>query len=77
MLFRHRAQAGRRLAERLVHLKGDGAIFLGLPRGMPVAFRVALALRAPMGRSGHAHRGCLFLGQLGERRATGPADRVR
>ena len=48
--FRDRADAGRRLAARLVaeDLQGD-LIVLGLPRGgVPLAFEVALALDAPL-----------------------------
>jgi putative phosphoribosyl transferase len=48
--FADRADAGRRLAERLVHHAGrDGVIVLGLPRGgVPVAAEVARALHAPL-----------------------------
>jgi predicted phosphoribosyltransferase len=48
--FADRADAGRRLAERLVHYVGrDGVIVLGLPRGgVPVAAEVARALHAPL-----------------------------
>ncbi|MBT2481543.1 phosphoribosyltransferase family protein [Streptomyces sp. ISL-94] len=49
MQFIHRADAGRRLAEALRHLKGDNPVVLGLPRGgIPVAFEVAQALGAPL-----------------------------
>ncbi|MFD9407881.1 phosphoribosyltransferase family protein [Streptomyces sp. NPDC059989] len=49
MQFTHRADAGRRLAEALRHLKGDNPVVLGLPRGgIPVAFEVAQALGAPL-----------------------------
>ncbi|MFB7264409.1 phosphoribosyltransferase family protein [Streptomyces nojiriensis] len=49
MLFTHRAQAGERLAEALRHLKGEDPVVLGLPRGgVPVAYRVARALGAPL-----------------------------
>jgi predicted phosphoribosyltransferase len=48
MLFRDRAEAGRRLAERLGKLSGD-VLVLGLPRGgIPVAHEVARALQAPL-----------------------------
>ena len=48
MLFRDRAEAGRRLAERLGKLPGD-VLVLGLPRGgIPVAHEVARALGAPL-----------------------------
>jgi predicted phosphoribosyltransferase len=49
MRFRDRADAGRRLAERLAHLRGEDAVVLALPRGgVPVAAPVAHALGAPL-----------------------------
>ena len=49
MPFTDRADAGRRLAQRLVHLRGGDNVALGLPRGgVPVAFEVALALEVPL-----------------------------
>ncbi|WP_171165490.1 phosphoribosyltransferase [Streptomyces sp. I05A-00742] len=49
MRFDDRVDAGRRLAERLEHLRSDHPVVLGLPRGgVPVAFQVAHALRAPL-----------------------------
>ncbi|MFD9478703.1 phosphoribosyltransferase family protein [Streptomyces nojiriensis] len=49
MLFTHRAEAGEKLAEALRHLKEEDPVVLGLPRGgVPVAYRVARALGAPL-----------------------------
>ena len=50
MRFHDRRDGGRRLAERLAHYSGGAdVIVLGLPRGgVPVAFEVADALRAPL-----------------------------
>lgn len=47
--FADRADAGRRLAERLLPLAGEHPIVLALPRGgLPVAREIALALDAPL-----------------------------
>ena len=47
--FTDRVDAGRRLAERLMGLRGHGVVVLGLPRGgLPVAAEVAQALEAPL-----------------------------
>ena len=48
-LFRDRSDAGRRLAQRLLHLKGSNPLVLALPRGgVPVAIEIAKALSAPL-----------------------------
>ena len=47
--FSDRTEAGRRLAERLGHLKDQQPVVLALPRGgVPVAYEVARALEAPL-----------------------------
>jgi predicted phosphoribosyltransferase len=47
--FDDRRDAGRRLAQALLHLKDESPIVLALPRGgVPVAFEVARALNAPL-----------------------------
>jgi len=49
MIFQNRADAGRRLADRLIHLKPQEPVVLALPRGgVPVAAVVAEALGAPL-----------------------------
>jgi putative phosphoribosyl transferase len=64
--FRNRAEAGRRLAQRLMTYATRHPVVLALPRGgVPVAFEVARALRAPLdlifvrkiGAPGHAEFG--------------------
>ena len=47
--FLDRADAGRRLGQRLVGLRGQDVVVLGLPRGgVPVALEVAKVLAAPL-----------------------------
>ena len=47
--YADRADAGRRLAERLLDYRGQDVLVLGLPRGgVPVAYEVAEALGAPL-----------------------------
>lgn len=49
MHYATRAGAGRALAKSLSHLRGSDPVVLGLPRGgVPVAYEVAQALRAPL-----------------------------
>jgi putative phosphoribosyl transferase len=49
MSFIDRSDAGRRLASRMLHLRGEDVVVLGLPRGgVPVAAEVARALEAPL-----------------------------
>ncbi len=48
-VFANREEAGRRLAQRLEHLRGTNAVVLGLPRGgVVVAHQVARALGLPL-----------------------------
>jgi putative phosphoribosyl transferase len=47
--FSDRMDAGKRLAGRLAHLRGEDVVVVGLPRGgVPVAAEVARALDAPL-----------------------------
>jgi len=49
MPFVNRVDAGRRLAAKLMDLRDEDVVVLGLPRGgVPVAFEVASALGAPL-----------------------------
>jgi putative phosphoribosyl transferase len=48
-MFSDRSDAGRQLALKLLHLRGEPVVVLGLPRGgVPVAYEVARALGAPL-----------------------------
>jgi putative phosphoribosyl transferase len=47
--FQNRADAGRKLARSLAHLRWENPVVLALPRGgVPVGFEVAKALEAPL-----------------------------
>ncbi|KOU58110.1 phosphoribosyl transferase [Streptomyces sp. MMG1533] len=49
MRFEDRRDAGRHLARRLEHLRGENVVVVGLPRGgVPVAYEVARGLDAPL-----------------------------
>jgi putative phosphoribosyl transferase len=49
MVFADRADAGRQLAAKLEHLRGERVVVVGLPRGgVPVALQVARVLGAPL-----------------------------
>ena len=49
MLFTDRVEGGQELAKRLLHLRGQPVVVLGLPRGgVPVAAEVARVLSAPL-----------------------------
>jgi len=70
--FRDRADAGRRLAERLRYLVDEDVVVLGLPRGgVPVGFEVAAALEAPLDvivvrKLGVPYQPELAIGAIGE-----------
>ncbi len=71
-VFADRADAGRQLAERLLHLRERDVVVLGLPRGgVPVAFQVAEALHAPLDvivvrKLGVPYQPELAMGAIGE-----------
>jgi len=72
MGYRNRVDAGRRLAEGLAHLRGTGAVVVGVPRGgVPVAAEVARAWGAPLdmivvGKVGVPWQPELAMGAVGE-----------
>jgi putative phosphoribosyl transferase len=79
--FVNRVDAGRRLAERLGHLRGEDVIVLGLPRGGVVAAEVARALDAPLDvivvrKLGMPFQPELAMGAVGEGGALGVNERV-
>ncbi|MEU7058011.1 phosphoribosyltransferase family protein [Streptomyces sp. NPDC046197] len=66
MRFENRADAGRRLARRLDHLRGTDAVVLGVPRGgVPVAFEVARCLGTPLDVIGVRKLGVPWQPELG------------
>jgi putative phosphoribosyl transferase len=72
IVFADRVDAGRQLATRLQHLRGQDAVVLGLPRGgVPVAFEVAQALDLPLDvivvrKLGVPYQPELAMGAIGE-----------
>lgn len=82
MPFADRVDAGRRLAQRLVHLRGGDNVVLGLPRGgVPVAFEIAEVLGAPLDviivrKLGVPSQRELAMGALGEGGVTIVNDEV-
>jgi putative phosphoribosyl transferase len=71
-VFRNRVHAGRMLAGKLEHLRGQKVVVLGLPRGgVPVAFEVARELGAPLDvilvrKLGVPYQPELAMGAIGE-----------
>ncbi|WP_441249288.1 phosphoribosyltransferase family protein [Kitasatospora sp. McL0602] len=82
MNFTDRADAGRRLAAELTHLRGSDAVVVGLPRGgVPVAAEVAEVLAAPLDICVVRKLGCpgqpeLAMGAIGEGDALVRNERV-
>src|SRR5215207_1675111 len=75
-IFRDRADAGRQLAERLLHLREAEPVVLALPRGgVPVGYEIARELEAPLdvflvrkiGAPGHRELGIGAIAQGGIR----------
>jgi putative phosphoribosyl transferase len=72
MRFQNRVDAGRRLGERLDHLRAENPIVVGLPRGgVPVAAEIATVLDAPLDivlvrKIGAPGREELAVGAIGE-----------
>ena len=81
-IFEDRVDAGRQLGRRLVELRGQDIVVLGLPRGgVPVAFEVAAALDAPLDvivvrKLGLPYQPELAMGAIGEGGARVLEDRV-
>jgi putative phosphoribosyl transferase len=66
MRFVDRRQAGRRLGASLAHLRSEGPVVVGLPRGgIPVAYEVARALGAPLDVLVVRKLGCPWQPELG------------
>ena len=72
MIFADRIDAGRSLAEHLMHLRDRDVVVMGLPRGgVPVAAELANALNAPLDvilvrKLGVPSRPELGMGAIGE-----------
>jgi putative phosphoribosyl transferase len=88
-LFINRAMAGQLLATRLLHLKKENGIVLGIPRGgIPVACEIAKLLSWPLGaiwikKIGHPYNPELAIGaasvddiELNENAGTIPQDYI-
>lgn len=71
-VFADRSDAGRRLADKLAHLRGQDVVVLALPRGgVPVGLEVARALGAPLDvvlvrKLGVPYQPELAMGAIGE-----------